>query len=96
MASTGHEAVAAARRHRPSVILMDLEMPGMDGWDATQTLKSAPATRCAWTIVVTARTERHDIDRAYAAGCDSLLLKPVAPELLLRAVRAGLSRRGKD
>lgn len=91
-ASTGHEAIVLARRHKPVVVLMDLAMPVMDGWNATQTLKSAPATRDAWLIVVTARSERHDIDRAYAAGCDAVLLKPVDPEALVQAVRAGVSR----
>lgn len=90
VASHGWEAVALARRHRPRVIVMDLAMPGLDGWDTTQTLKSAPATRDAWMIVVTARSDPADLERAWAAGCDATLQKPIHPSKLIEAVRSGM------
>ncbi len=91
-AETGHEAIIAARRTHPEVVLMDLAMPVLDGWDAAQTLKSAPVTSTAWVIAVTARSERHDIDRAYAAGCDVVALKPITPGEIVTLVAAGRAR----
>ncbi len=91
-AETGHEAIIAARQTQPEVVLMDLTMPVLDGWDAAQTLKSAPMTSAAWVIAVTARSERHDIDRAYAAGCDVVALKPIPPNEIVALVAAGRSR----
>lgn len=76
----------------PAAILMDLAMPRMDGWEATQTLKSAPATKDIWIIAVTGQLERHAIDRAQAAGVDAFATKPVEPDELVRLVAAGVAR----
>lgn len=92
-AQGGVEAVVIARRTRPAVIVLDLVMPQPDGWEAAQTLKSAPATSGAWLIAVTGRSTREDIDRAYTAGCDVVRVKPLPPEELLRLVAEGLSHR---
>lgn len=91
-AASGAEAIARAKEVTPTVVLMDLAMPTTDGWEASSTLKSDPATKAAWIVAITARSERHDIDRAYSAGCDTVALKPVEPSELLRLVEAGIAR----
>lgn len=79
-ARNGLVGVARAKSRRPDVIVMDLAMPRLDGYDATARLKSTPATRAipiiALTAVPTSRAE------ARAAGCDGFLAKPCSPDLL--------------
>ena len=91
-AATGEEAITRAQKTSPTIVLMDLAMPTLDGWEAARALKAAPTTKAAWIVAITARSERHDIDRAYAAGCDSVALKPVEPKDLLHIVEAGIAR----
>ena len=73
----GAQAVHAARERRPELILMDWQMPVMDGLTATQILKSDPATRHIPIIVVTAYAMSGDRERAFAAGCDEYIAKPI-------------------
>ena len=92
VAETGDEAVSLTRRHKPRVVVMDLGLPRLDGWDATATLKSAPATKDIYIVAVTGQLERHALDRAHAAGVDALAMKPVSPNELVQLVATGVAR----
>lgn len=72
----GEQALELARKHHPGVILMDLSMPTLDGWEATRLLKRDPATRDIVVIALTAHALKHEEDSARAAGCDGFLTKP--------------------
>jgi two-component system cell cycle response regulator DivK len=75
-ARNGAEALVVARRLRPKIILMDLSMPGLDGWEATRRLKADPVTRHAIIVAVTAHAFAPEQDAARAAGCDAVIAKP--------------------
>ena len=75
-ASSGAEAVALARELKPAVVLMDLTMPAVDGWEATRILKSDPATKGIVVIAVTANALSRDEAHARSAGCDDYIPKP--------------------
>jgi len=76
-AANGRDGVEMARRERPDLILMDLAMPEMDGWDATKVLKDDAATRSIPILALTARTLPADRKRAFNAGCDGYISKPI-------------------
>jgi len=76
-AANGLDAVAMARALGPSLVLMDLKMPGIDGWEATRRLKADPATSSIPVIAVTAQAMVGDRERALAAGCDGYVTKPL-------------------
>jgi len=90
-------ALEALRMHRPEVILMDIQLPGIDGLELTRRLKADPATRDIVIIAVTAYAMKGDQDKALAAGCDDYITKPIdtraLPEQIARhlASRRGLS-----
>jgi len=86
-ATDGVEAVAAAERERPALVLMDLAMPRLDGFDATRQLKTNTATASIPVVALTAHTSSEDRRRASEAGCAAFLGKPVDPDLLLEEVR---------
>jgi two-component system cell cycle response regulator DivK len=86
-AGDGAEAVDVARRERPGLVLMDVTMPGMSGWNAVRTLKEDPETRPIPIIVVTGLASAWDRDASLASGCDEYLAKPVSPVKLLEEVR---------
>ncbi len=90
-ASTGSDAVQIARAEHPSLILMDVGMPDIDGWEATRLLKADVDTRDIVVLAYTAHALPSDREQALAAGCDGYLAKPVEPLHLLRTVRAALS-----
>lgn len=92
-ASDGEEAVAKAIELRPSIILMDLAMPTMDGWEATRRLKADERTRTIPVIAVTGHALQGDAERARQAGCDGVISKPCLPEALVEEVRRVLARR---
>jgi two-component system cell cycle response regulator DivK len=85
-AANGDEAVAIARQARPTVIVMDLTMPGMDGWQATRVLKTSPETRDIYIVALTGHASRGPERAAREAGCDHYLVKPCLPEALLEVV----------
>ncbi len=76
-AGDGLEGVAIAKRELPNVILMDLSLPIMDGWEATTQLKADPTTRHIPVIALTAHAMAGDEQRARAAGCDGYVAKPI-------------------
>jgi two-component system cell cycle response regulator DivK len=94
-AADAEEALAFLRTSRPHVILMDLQLPGMDGLQLTRQLKADPATRSIGVIALTAYAMKGDEEKALAAGCDGYLSKPIDTERLPEVVRAHLLSRGE-
>jgi len=85
-------ALVALEAHRPAVILMDLQLPGIDGLELTRRLKADPATRGIKVIAVTAYAMKGDEEKAIEAGCDDYVTKPVdtrgLPALIAKYVGA--------
>jgi CheY-like chemotaxis protein len=77
VANDGKAGIAAAERERPDLILMDLSLPGIDGWEAARRLKSSPDTQAIPIIALSAHAMTGDRERALAAGCDDYDTKPV-------------------
>jgi len=92
VAVDGQEGLALARTERPELILMDISLPGMDGWEATRQLKAAPATRAIPVIALTAHAMSGDREKALEAGCDDFDTKPIDLPRLLDKVGALLAR----
>ena len=85
-AADSHAAVALARREHPDLIVMDLAMPGIDGWEAARQLKADPETADIPIIALTAFALRGDEERAREAGCDDYLSKPCRPQTIREVV----------
>ncbi|MGE4064191.1 MAG: response regulator transcription factor [Rhodospirillaceae bacterium] len=79
----GLDSVAKTLSDRPDLIIMDLGLPSMNGWDATKTLKSDPKTSEIPILALTANMTAEDREDAYNAGCDAFLTKPAAADVLL-------------
>jgi len=86
-ALTGEDGVALAERERPDLILMDIQLPGLDGYEATRRIKSNPALRHIPIIVVTSYALSGDDVKAFEAGCDAYVTKPFSPRQLLAKIR---------
>jgi CheY-like chemotaxis protein len=86
-ASDGAEAVAKAFELIPDVVLMDLSLPGMDGWEATRRLKADPRTMHIPVIAVTGHALTGFSESAAEAGCDAFVTKPCLPDALVAEVR---------
>jgi len=86
-AVTGEEGVAAAEHHRPDLILMDIQLPGLDGYEATRQIKANPDLQHIPIIVVTSYALSGDDLKAYEAGCDDYVSKPFSPRELLAKIR---------
>jgi len=89
-AMTGEEGVALAERERPDLILMDIQLPGLDGYEATRRIKANPALRPIPIIVVTSYALSGDDVKAFEAGCDAYVTKPFSPRHLLAKVQEHL------
>ena len=87
-AVTGEEGIAMAEKERPDLILMDIQLPGLDGYEATRRIKANPAIRHIPIIVVTSYALSGDDVKAFEAGCDAYVTKPFVPRELLAKVRA--------
>ena len=87
----GHQAVSVAQAEKPDLILMDLGMPGMDGWDATAALKMSIETRHIPIIVLSAHAMPNDRHQALAAGGDDFDSKPVQFDRLLEKIETLLA-----
>jgi len=93
LAVDGHEAVAMGRSASPDLILMDLGLPGIDGWEATRQLKGDPSTAQIPIIVLSAHAMTNDRDMALEAGGDDFDTKPVRFHQLLEKIEALLARK---
>ena len=89
IATDGAQGVAMAASERPDLVLMDLSLPVLDGWEAARRIKSAPETRRIPIIALTAHAMPGDQEKALAAGCDDFDTKPIELERLLGKIRAG-------
>ena len=87
IASDGRMGMRLAREEAPDLILMDLSIPFVDGWEATRVLKADEATRAIPIIALSAHAQQEDRERAAEAGCDGYLAKPVEPRAVLAEVR---------
>ncbi len=88
-ARDGQEALDRAYGCAPDVVLLDLMLPKMDGYEVARRLRRDPATRQSWIVAITARG---DAEMAFRAGCDQLLLKPLLVDDVLLCVEAALVR----
>jgi two-component system cell cycle response regulator DivK len=93
VAIDGREGVAAARSGAPDLILMDMSLPVLDGWEATRQLKAAPETRHVPVIALTAHAMSGDREKALGAGCDDYDTKPIDLQRLLAKIQALLGDR---
>lgn len=89
------EAFASLKEKRPDLILMDIQLPGMDGLELTRQLKGASNTRDILIIALTAYAMKADEERALAAGCDAYVSKPIDVEALPRVIERLLQSGGR-
>jgi len=94
VAVDGGDALAKARAEKPDLILMDLHLPVLDGWEATRQLKEADDTRKIPIIALTADAMAGDREKAMQAGCDDYDTKPIELPRLLEKIQARLAMRG--
>jgi two-component system, cell cycle response regulator DivK len=87
-AQDGRAGVDKAKAAKPDLILMDIQMPVMDGYDATRTIKAEPGLKSIPIVAVSSFAMKGDEDKARAAGCDHYVTKPYSPMQLLRTVRS--------
>jgi two-component system, cell cycle response regulator DivK len=95
-AATGREALDRAFELIPDLILMDLSLPEIDGWEATRYLKSDPRTKGIPIVALTGHTLAGHSREAKDAGCDAFLTKPCLPDALVLEIRRLLSQRTDD
>lgn len=93
MAADGLQGISTASAQMPDLILMDMNLPAIDGWEATRTLKSAGATRSIPIIALTAHAMLSDRQKALEAGCDDYDTKPIEFPRLLGKIAALLNAR---
>lgn len=95
-AINAEEALGILATCRPAVILMDLQLPGIDGFELTRRIKADPTTRDIPVLAVTGYAMKGDAERARAAGCDDFITKPIdiqeLPELVARYAQGRLTR----
>ena len=92
VATDGLRGIALTAAEQPSLVIMDLGLPVLDGWEATRRLKSDPATRHIPVIALSAHAMAGDREKALAAGCDDFDTKPVELRRLLEKIRALLPK----
>ncbi len=90
-AENGEEALTAVAKQRPDLILMDIQMPVLDGYEATRRIKADPTLRSIPIIAITSYALSGDEQKAQAAGCDDYVPKPYSPRQLLAKIRQYLS-----
>jgi two-component system cell cycle response regulator DivK len=87
-AENGADAIAAAEANRPDLILMDIQLPILDGYEATRRIKANPDLKSIPIIVVTSYALSGDEDKARRAGCDDYVAKPFSPRELLAKIKS--------
>jgi two-component system cell cycle response regulator DivK len=92
IAADGGQGVALAQSERPDLVLMDMSLPVLDGWEATRRLKADPETKNIPVIALTAHAMAGDQEKALAAGCDDYDTKPVDLNSLLAKIEARLTK----
>ena len=90
IATDGQQGVAAALREKPDLILMDMSLPVVDGWEATRRIKAAPETRAIPIIALTAHAMASDEQQAREAGCNDFDTKPIELERLMGKIEKQL------
>lgn len=95
-ARDGHEAIEKVRMLHPDLVLMDLSLPGIDGWEATRLLKAAPDTNHVLIVALSAHALAAEGERARAAGCDGFIAKPCLPPDLVQEIGRYLNGKGGD
>lgn len=90
-AEDGNTGIELARSERPDLILMDVSIPSVDGWEATRRLKADDATRGIPILILTAHALAADRARAFEVGADGYIAKPADPRTVLEAVRSRLA-----
>jgi two-component system cell cycle response regulator DivK len=96
IALDGEEAIEIATREKPDLILMDIQLPRMSGYDATRILKSQPGTASIPVLAITAYAMADECKRALAAGCDVYITKPIDTRTFPTQVRQYLDSRGEE
>lgn len=91
VARDGHEGIQMAYEHAPEVILMDLSLPKLDGWEVTRSLKSNPRFKDVPILALTAHAMVGDRDRALKAGCDDYFSKPIEVDEFIQFMRPYLT-----
>jgi DNA-binding response OmpR family regulator len=92
LARDGATALTTARERKPTLALLDIAMPAMDGYEVTSALKNDPATKDIIVILFTARSEASDVEKGYEAGADDYIMKPFTLKTLHSRVLAGIER----
>jgi len=93
-ARDGQEARELAEKHVPDLILMDLQLPGVDGFTTTRAIKQNTVTKSIPIVALTAYAMAGDAERAIEAGCDGYITKPIDPDEFPKTVASFLERRG--
>lgn len=94
-ASDGPEALAKIASRKPDIVLVDLGIPRLDGWELTRRIKTTPAWQHIAVVAVSGLDYPETLERITAAGCDAFLGKPCEPAALLAVIRGLLARRGR-
>jgi CheY-like chemotaxis protein len=92
-AADGEQAVALACSRCPDVILMDLSLPGVDGWEATRRLKADARTQHIPVVALTGHALSSALEAAREAGCDRFVVKPALPDVVIEEVRRAISKK---
>ena len=92
----GEEGISKVQSDRPDLVLMDMDLPILDGWEATRRLKAAAETQAIPIIALTAHAMAGDRERALEAGCDDYDTKPVEFARLINKIEAQLAKPGVD
>ena len=95
IAVDGESGLALTRSDAPALVLMDMSLPGIDGWEVTRQLKADPATRAIPVIALTAHAMAGDREQALAAGCDDFDIKPIDLDRLLGKIESLLGGKAK-
>ena len=92
-AADGQAGVAKAKSERPDLILMDIQLPGIDGYEASRQIKADPDLKATPIIAVSSFAMKGDEQKARASGCDEYVTKPYSPMQLLRLIRSRLGEK---